>query len=180
MGTDTGRVAFTKTLADGRTAVVTVKAIGYLHSASTTLTVDGKVIAEHLGPYHDVNRLIAKERPELVAMLGPLGLNAEEAAQIKAAWREEAASTGPDWDFQRQQLVAAVNGREQEIGIGAAERFDRDHPNPWDGPEARQEKQALADAIEVLAAFDREHPEAAARAAAAREAAVQRALEGRD
>jgi hypothetical protein len=177
---DTGRVTFTKALPDGRTATVTVKAISHLHSASSTLAVDGQVVTEHLGPYHAVNRLTAASRPELVAQLGPLGFNAEEAAQVKAAWQEIADTTGPDWDLQRQQLVAAVNGAEQEAGAGAAGRFDNGHPDPWDGPEARREKQALDGAIAALAAFDREHPEAAARAAAERDKAVQRALEGRD
>lgn len=166
MVADNGHVAFMKTLADGRTAVVTVKAIDYLHSASSTLTIDGEVITEHLGPYHAVSRLVAKERPDLTAMLGPLGLNAEEAAQIKGIWQEVADT--------------AVDSAEQETGLGAAERFDQDHPDPWNGTEARQEKRALADAIEALAAFDREHPEVAARAAAERDRIVQRALEGRD
>jgi hypothetical protein len=56
-----------------------------------------------------------------------------------------------------------------------------DYANPF-GTEAEnaEDERRIAAALAALRAFDAEHPEVAARAAAEREAAVRRALEGRD
>lgn len=173
-------IALTKTLRDGRTAVVTVEPIGYLHQAATTVTIDGKEAGSHLGAYHAAPKAALAKYPGHVAAIGPMLLTAEEAAQVEQVYREVMATIPPDWAWKREQLVAALDGAEQDYGINAAERFDQDHVDPWGGPEAREDQRRITEAAQALDAFDAEHPEVAQQAAAQREAAIRRALEGRD
>lgn len=59
------------------------------------------------------------------------------------------------------------------------DRFDSgDYADPFAGTEEYERR--IKEAVAVLKAFDAEHPEAAAQAAAERDRAVRRALEGRD
>ena len=181
MSEDIGRVALTKILRNGRTAVVTVKPIGYLHSASTTVTVDGREVGSHLGPHHAAPRaVIAAAGSQYVAAIGPLLLTADECAQIEQVYNEVSAAIPPDLTFEREQLVRMLDGAEMDKGINAAGRFDQDYANPFGGPEAEEDERRITEARDALAAFDAGHPEIAEQATAQRSAAARRALEGRD
>ena len=174
-------LALTKTLRDGRTAVVTV-AHHPPHGVSTTVRIGGEEAASHLGPHHLPPLAARQAHPDHPAAIGILLLTASEATQIEAVYREVLATVPPNLDFERERLVTALDVAEQEPGIRAAERMDSgDYAHPF-GTEAetREDERRTREAAEALAAFDAEHPEVAARAAAGREAAVQRALEGRD
>jgi hypothetical protein len=175
----TQRTALTKTLRDGRTAVVTIKPVDHLHQPSTTLYIEGKEITRHLGAHHAAPKAaLAKAGPEYVAAIGPMLLTADEAAQIEQVYREVSAAIPPDLDGERERLVTALDYAEQGSGINAAERFDKDYANPFGGPEADEDQQRIIEAAEALAAFDAAHPETARKAAAQREATVRRIIEG--
>lgn len=179
MNAEEGRVALTKELRDGRTAVVTVTPIDYLHSAATTVTIDGNEAGRHLGPHHAIASPSFREaHPEFVAAIGPLVLTAEEAAQVEAVYREVSATIPPNLDFEREQLVSALNSASLEPAIRAAELMEADAADPF--REQAGLERRIMEARAALAAFDAEHPEVAERAAARLERAVQRALEGRD
>jgi hypothetical protein len=160
--------------------VVTVTAIGYLHQAATTVTIDGKEAGRHLGAYHAAPKAAVAAYPDYIAAIGPVLFNADEAAQIEAVYHEVQAAIPPDRAFEREQLAAAVNGAEHDAGVRTAERFDQDFADPWGGPEAQEDQWRINEAREALARFDAEYPENAAQVAANREAAIRRALEGRD
>lgn len=177
--TDAGRVAFTKTLRDGRTAVVTV-AVSSINLTYTTVRIDGKEAGNHVGPHHAAPKAALAAHPGYVAAIGPLLLTADECAQIEAVYNEVRATVPPDLDFARERLVIALDGAEMDKGINAAERFDKDYANPFGGPEAEADERRITEALAALAAFDAEHPEVAGRAAARQQAAIRRALEGRD
>jgi len=175
----TARTALIKTLRDGRTAVVTVKVIGYLHSASTTVTIDGEEIGSHLGPHHAAPKAALAKYPGHVAAIGPMLLTAEEAAQVEAVYREVLATIPPDWRGRREELVRAIRGAEEDLHDYLADRMDSgDYPDPFGGAEEYERR--IDDAVAALRAFDAEHPEVAEQAAAQRRAAARRALEGRD
>jgi hypothetical protein len=181
MSETTEREALSKTLRDGRTAVVTV-AHHPPHGVATTLRIDGKQAASHLGPHHAAPKAALAAHPGYVCAIGPMLLTTDEAAQIKAVYDEVCATVPPDLDMARWHLVTALDIAEQEPGIRAAERMDSgDYANPF-GTEAEvaEDERRIREAAEALAAFDAGHPEIAAKAAAERERAVQRALEGRD
>jgi hypothetical protein len=181
MTTDGGeRIALTKKLRDGRTATVTVTPIGYLHQAATTVTIDGEEAGRHLGPHHAAPKAAIAKYPGYIYAIGPVLFTAAEAAHIRQVYDEVQATIPPDLAFQREQLVAALGGAEQDAAAGAAERFDQDYADPWGGPEASEDQRRITEARQALTAFDAEHPQVAAQAAARREAAARRALEGRD
>jgi len=176
------REALVKTLRDGRTAVVTVEPVGYLHTAATILRIDGNEAGSHLGPHHAVARETLARYPGHVAAIGPMLLTEDEAAQIKAVYLEVAATIPPDLDAARDRLADELNAAGQEPGLRAAGRMDSgDYGNPF-GTEAEnaEDERRIAAAAAALGTFDAEHPEIAAKARARRDAAVQRALEGRD
>jgi len=174
----TEQVALTKTLRDGRTAVVTVEAIGYLHAANTTLRIDGKEAGSHLGPHHAAPKAALAKYPGHVAAIGPMLLTADEAAQIEAVYNEVRATIPPNWTGRRENLVRAIRGAEEDLHGYLADSFDSGDPNPFAG--AEEYEQRIKGAEAALRAFDAEHPEIAEQARAKRDAAVQRALEGRD
>ncbi|MEV0296995.1 hypothetical protein [Nocardia sp. NPDC050710] len=161
-------VTLTKTLSDGRTAVVTVT------PGCTTVHVDGKAYGTHAGPHHVFYR-----RPgvpeDFVAAIGRVLLTAEEAAQIQAAWDEAQARWPRDLRADRAILVHRVRCAEQEWSDAHSRRMDEgDWGDPFcddDTNEARIEK-----ARAELAAFDREHAELVAQLAAEHAAAVERRM----
>jgi hypothetical protein len=177
--TDTERVAFTKTLRDGRTAIVTV-AVNSIRMTYTTIRIDGKEAGSHVGPHHAAPKpALAKAGPEYVAAIGPLLLTADQCAQIEAVYNEVRAMVPPDWTARRELLASAIRGAEEDLHGYLADRFDSgDYPNPFAGAEKYEGR--IEQAVAALAAFDAEHPEIAVQAAEYRSAAVQRALEGRD
>jgi hypothetical protein len=170
--------ALTKTLRDGRTAIVTVEAIPYLHTAGTTVHIDGKESGRHLGPHHAAPQEVLDAHPGYVAAIGPLLLTANEAAQIEAVYQQVSATIPPDLTGLRESILREIDGLEQEMGLRAAERLDAGYANPF--AESPEFERRIAEARKRLTAFDAEHPEIAGQARAAREAAVQHALEGRD
>lgn len=170
-----GRVALTKTLRDGRTATVTVTAIGYLHAANSTVWIDGKEAGSHMGAHHAAPQSVLDKAPGHVAAIGPLLLTAEEAAQVEAVYREVQASIPPDLDGARRRLADALDGAEMDLGINAAERMDAGYANPFAG--AAEDEQRITGARAALAAFDAEHPEIAAKIAAGRGEAARRAVQ---
>ncbi|HMH94007.1 MAG TPA: hypothetical protein VK586_23375 [Streptosporangiaceae bacterium] len=167
------RVALTKKLRDGRTAVVTVSAGGKY--AIPTVSIDGKKADRQSAYVCDAPREIRAENPELVGWLGPLMLTAEEGDAVSTAMAEVQAALPPDLDRQRERLVSALDGAGLEPGIRAAELMDAGEPDPF--REQAGLERRIMEARAALDAFDREHPEAAARAAASRQATVRRVVE---
>lgn len=88
---------------------------------------------------------------------------------------EVQAALPPDLDGQRQRLVSALDGAGLEPGIRAAELMDAGDPDPFRDQAGLERR--IMEASAALGAFDREHPEVAARAAARREATVRRIIE---
>ncbi len=163
-----------------RAATVIVKPVGYLHQAATTVTIAGEEVGSHFGAYHAALKAAVAKYPGCIYAIGPVLFTAAEAGQIQQVYDEVQATIPPDWNFMREQFAAALDGAERAAGVRAAERFDQDYADPWGGPEAIEDQRGVTEARKALAAFDAEHPEVAAQAAAQREAAVRRALEGRD
>jgi hypothetical protein len=166
--------AFTKTLRDGRTAVVSV-AVSSLNMTYTTIRIDGEEVGSHVGPHHAAPKEALKAAgPEYVAAIGPLLLTAEQAAQIEAVYNEVRATIPANLNFAREQLVRAVNIAGDAWAAAQAAAQDNDTMGSYyAGPDARHQD-AIAKAEQALADFDAAHPEIAAGLRRQREADVIR------
>ncbi|WP_280426436.1 hypothetical protein [Nocardia carnea] len=161
-------IALTKTLSDGRTAVVTVT------PTTTQVHVDGAEYGNHMGPHHAFVR-----RPgipdNIVAAIGRVLLTKEEAAQVKTVWDQLQARRPRDLRSERDALTHSLRCAEQEWSAAHNRCMDDgDWPDPFHADAANE--RAITAAADALAAFDRDHPEIAAQLAAERDAAVARRL----
>lgn len=154
--------------------------VGYLHQAATSVTIGGEEVGGHLGPYHAALGVAITQYPDYRYAIGPVLFTAAEASQIQQVYDEVQATIPPDLASQREQLVAALDGAEQDAAVNAAERFDQDYADPWGGLAAREEQRRITEARQALTDFDAEYPQIVRQAAALREAATRRTLEGRD
>lgn len=169
------RVALTKKLRDGRTAVVTVSATSDGKYAIPVVTIDGEKAGRQSANIFVAPHEIRAEHPELVAGVGPLMLTAEEADTLRAVMAEVQAALPADLDARRERFVAALDAAGLEPGIRAAELMDADAPDPF--REQAGLERRIMEARAALDAFDRQHPEVAARAAARQADTVRRIIE---
>ncbi|MBF6333582.1 hypothetical protein [Nocardia transvalensis] len=161
-------IALTKTLSDGRTAVVTVT------PTITKVHVDGTEYGSHMGPHHAFVR-----RPgipdNIVAAIGRVLLTADEAAQVQAVWDQAQAQRPRDLRGERAALAHQLRCAEQEWSAAHNRRMDEgDWPDPFHDDAANE--RAITAARDALTAFDAEHPEIAAQLAADRDAAIARRM----
>jgi hypothetical protein len=165
----------TKTLTDGRTAIVIIEPAPGGGVLAAVARVDGVELGSHCGPHH-----LAPNMPDgYVAAIGRLLLTAEEAAQMEAAYRAAEAAQPADpltgLLAERERLVAAVEGYTDQWTDDRSATFHAgDHPNPF-AADARNE-QLINDAEAALVAFDAAHPEVVAAVRAERDAAMRRHL----
>ncbi|GAA1468270.1 hypothetical protein NE857_22420 [Nocardiopsis exhalans] len=156
------RTALTKRAGDGRTVRVDVvhtvrhSDLGRQDEAFLVAYLDG----DKLGSFYGLS--YPKNLPAgATASLGRAAFSAVEAEQIESVLREVRSSLPPDPVRARARLVEAVNAARDTAAAAAERAHDAGELDPYLSPRGAsgRHEQAVTDAVQALAEFDREHPE---------------------